>query len=72
MENTSYPREIEKPKKPKQETQQECLKCLRPVDPDCDICWPWEYTEDQAKSIFDVLWMNCTKRAFESKKRRLW
>lgn len=56
-----------------QNCQKQCKKCLRPIDPDCDICGIGsdEEREEQTRSIFDVLWMNCTKRAFESKKRRL-
>lgn len=78
MENTSYPRDLNIPKtNPKmddltQYCQKQCDKCLRPISPDCDICGIGsdEEREEQARSIFDVLWMNCTKRAFESQKRR--
>lgn len=88
MENTSYPRDLNSPKtNPKmddltQYCKKQCEKCLRPVSPDCDICGQGAEEEDrlthdeaeerQSRSIFDVLWMNCTKRAFESQKRRLW
>ena len=87
MENTNYPRDLNSPKtNPKmddltQYCQKQCEKCLRPVSPDCDICGQGaeeenrltheEAEESRSRSIFDVLWMNCTKRAFESQKRRL-
>lgn len=80
MEKNWYPRDLNAPKTDTNMDnlddycKKQCATCLRPVDPDCDICGIGsdEEREEQAKSIFDVLWWNCTRRASENQKRRLW